>query len=132
MLARRKPIEFELERTIRAPIDHVFARLVDIEGHNYWLADTGSILKHTRQTSSGEPGVGTTFVGETTQGTLPGQIVEMEAPHTVVHRWWERNRRRARANSKAGRATIWNPLVTTRACLQRLSTGVGECGDRES
>ena len=35
-----KPIEFELERTIRAPIDQVFARLVDIEGHNDWMADT--------------------------------------------------------------------------------------------
>ena len=46
-----KPIEFELQRTIRAPIDEVFARLVDIEGHNDWMAETGSMLKHTRQTS---------------------------------------------------------------------------------
>ena len=36
-----KPIEFELERTIRAPIDQVFARLVDIEGHNEWMAEHG-------------------------------------------------------------------------------------------
>ena len=48
-----KPIEFELERTIRAPIDQVFARLVDIEGHNDWMADTGSMLRRTRQTSPG-------------------------------------------------------------------------------
>ena len=51
MLSRMKPIEFELERTIRAPIDQVFARLVDIEGHNDWMADTGSMLERTRQTS---------------------------------------------------------------------------------
>lgn len=29
-----KPIEFELERTIRAPIEQVFTRLVDIDGYN--------------------------------------------------------------------------------------------------
>jgi uncharacterized protein YndB with AHSA1/START domain len=38
-----KPIEFGLERTIRAPIDQVFARLVDIKGHNEWMADTGNV-----------------------------------------------------------------------------------------
>ena len=92
MLDRMKPIEFELERTIRAPIDQVFARLVDIEGHNDWMADTGSMLKHTRQTSPGEPAVGTTFVDETSQGTMPGEIVEMTAPHTIVYHWWEKSK----------------------------------------
>jgi uncharacterized protein YndB with AHSA1/START domain len=87
-----KPIEFELERTIRAPIDQVFARLVDIEGHNNWMADTGSMLKHTRQTSPGEPTVGTTFVDETSQGPMPGEIAEMEAPHTIVYHWWEKSK----------------------------------------
>jgi uncharacterized protein YndB with AHSA1/START domain len=89
---RMKPIEFELERTIRAPIDQVFARLVDIEGHNDWMADTGSMLKHTRQTSAGGPAVGTTFVDETSQGALPGEIAEMEAPHTIVYHWWEKSK----------------------------------------
>ena len=87
-----KPIEFELERTIRAPIDQVFARLVDIEGHNDWMADTGSMLRHTRQTSPGEPAVGTTFVDETSQGPMPGEIVEMSAPHTIVYHWWEKSK----------------------------------------
>jgi uncharacterized protein YndB with AHSA1/START domain len=87
-----RPIEFELERTIRAPIEQVFARLVDIEGHNDWMADTGSMLKHTRQTSPGEPTVGTTFVDETSQGAMPGEISELEPPHTVVYHWWEESR----------------------------------------
>ena len=87
-----KPIEFELERTIRAPIDQVFARLVDIEGHNDWMAETGSMLKHTRQTSPGQPTVGTTFVDETSQGPMPGEIAEMEAPHTIVYHWWEKSK----------------------------------------
>src|SRR5690606_31555758 len=65
--ARVKPIEFELERTIRAPIDQVFARLVDIDGYNEWMAGTGSMLRHTRQTSPGEPAGGTTFIDDTTQ-----------------------------------------------------------------
>lgn len=70
-MGRVKPIELELERTIRAPIDQVFARLVDIEGHDDWMAGTGSMLRHTRQTSSGAPTVGTTFVDETSQGSMP-------------------------------------------------------------
>ena len=87
-----KPIEFELERTIRAPIDQVFARLVDIEGHNDWMVDTGSMLRLTRQTSPGKPSVGTTFVDETSQGSMPGDIVEMESPHTIVNHWWEKSK----------------------------------------
>jgi uncharacterized protein YndB with AHSA1/START domain len=86
-------IEFDLERTIAAPIDQVFARLVDIDGHNDWVAAAkGSMLKRTRQTSPGEPTVGTTYVDETSQGDLPGEIVELEAPHTVVFHWWEESR----------------------------------------
>jgi uncharacterized protein YndB with AHSA1/START domain len=92
MLARMKPIEFEIERTIRAPIDQVFARLVDIEGHNDWMADTGSMLKRTRQTTPGAPAVGTTFVDETSQGAMPGEIAEMDAPHTIVFHWWEKSK----------------------------------------
>jgi uncharacterized protein YndB with AHSA1/START domain len=92
MLGGVKPIEFELERTIRAPIGQVFARLVDIEGHNDWMAGTGSMLRHTRQTSPGGPTVGTTFVDETSQGSMPGEIAEMEAPHTLVYHWWEKSR----------------------------------------
>ena len=87
-----KPIEFEVERTIRAPIDQVFARLVDIEGYNEWMAGTGTMLKRTRQTSAGEPAVGTTFFDETSQGSVPGEIAELEAPHTIVFHWWEKSK----------------------------------------
>ncbi len=87
-----KPIDFEIQRTIRAPIEEVFGRLVDIDGYNEWMAGTGSMLKQTRQTSPGEPSVGTTFDDDTSQGPLPGEIAEMEAPHTVVFHWWEKGR----------------------------------------
>jgi uncharacterized protein YndB with AHSA1/START domain len=87
-----KPIEFELERTIRAPIDQVFAQLVDLEGYDDWMVDRGSMLQHTRQTSPGEPTVGTTFVDETSQGPMPGEIAELEAPHTIVFHWWQKSR----------------------------------------
>lgn len=87
-----RPIEFEIERTVRAPIEDVFARLIDIDGHNAWMADTGSMLKLTRQTSPGPPAVGTTFVDETSQGSMPGEIVELVAPHTIVYHWWEKSR----------------------------------------
>jgi uncharacterized protein YndB with AHSA1/START domain len=84
-----KSIEFELERTIQKPIHEVFARLVDIEGHNDWMPKHSSMLKRTRQTSPGEPTIGTTYVDETSQGALPGEIVDLEAPHKVVFHWWE-------------------------------------------
>ena len=98
MLGRVDSIEFELERTILAPIDQVFARLVDIEGHNEWMAGTGSMLRRTRVTSTGEVRVGTTFVDETSQGTMPGEVVELEAPTTIVFHWWE--------TSKSGKFTF--------------------------
>ncbi len=87
-----KPIDFELRRTVHAPIDQVFARLADIEGHNTWMAGTGTMLKRTRQTSPGPPTVGTTFVDETSQGSMPGEITELEAPHTIVFHWWDKSK----------------------------------------
>lgn len=83
-MGRVKPIELELERTIRAPIDQVFARLVDIEGHDDWMAGTGSMLRHTRQTSSGAPTVGTTFVDETSQGSMPPARSPMRSGHREI------------------------------------------------
>ena len=47
------------------------------------------MLGHTRQTSPGEPTVGTTFVDETSPGSMPGEIAELEAPHTILFHWWE-------------------------------------------
>lgn len=85
-------IEFELQRTIQAPIGEVFARLVDIEGYNTWMPKEGTMLKRTRLTSTGEPAVGTTFDDETTEGTIPGEIAELDAPHKVVFHWWDKSK----------------------------------------
>ena len=85
-------IEFELTRTINAPIADVFARLSDIDGHNAWMPKKGSILRHTRKTSPGEPTLGTTFLDETTYGPTPGEIVEFDPPHSLVYHWWDRTK----------------------------------------
>ncbi len=85
-------IEFELERLVHAPIERVFARLADIEGYNDWMPRKGSIRRHTRQTSAGEPTLGTTFLDETSLGRTPGEIVDFEAPHRLVYHWWDRSR----------------------------------------
>ena len=87
-----KGIEFELVRTVRAPVEQVYARLLDIDGYNAWMAGTGSMLKRTRQTSPGEPAIGTTFVDETSQGPMPGEIAELDAPYTIVFHWWEKSK----------------------------------------
>ena len=85
-------IELELERTIRAPIEQVFARLTDINGHNEWMPKKGSILKHTEQTSQGQPSVGATFVDDTKYGRTPGEIVEYDPPGCVVYHWWDKGK----------------------------------------
>jgi len=92
MLTHMTTTEFELERTIQAPIDQVFARLVDINGHSEWMTGGGSMLKASRQTSPGAPTVGTTYVDETKHGPMQGEIVELEAPHHVVFHWWDTSR----------------------------------------
>ena len=85
-------IEFELERTIASSIEEVFARLADINGHNEWMPRKGSILKHTEQTSPGEPAVGTTFVDDTKYGRTPGEIVEFDPPGRVIYHWWDKGK----------------------------------------
>lgn len=89
MLSPMGVIEFELERTIKAPIEDVFARLADINGHKEWMPKKGSILRHTHQTSPGEPTLRTRFLDETVYGPTPGEIVEFHAPHTLVYHWWD-------------------------------------------
>lgn len=85
-------IEFELECTIDAPIDVVFARLADIEGYNGWMPKKGSIRRHSEQTSPGEPAVGTSYVDQTRYGPTPGEIAELQPPHRLVFHWWERSK----------------------------------------
>ncbi|KAA1424986.1 SRPBCC family protein [Mumia zhuanghuii] len=86
-------IELVIERTIAAPIDRVFARLVDIDRYGEWMPAKGSILRGTRQTSPGAVGLGTTFVDQTRLGETPGDVVEFEAPTTVVFHWWEKSKK---------------------------------------
>ncbi|MEV5072599.1 hypothetical protein MRBLMI12_004262 [Microbacterium sp. LMI12-1-1.1] len=86
-------IEFELTRTVPAGIDAVFARLADIEGHNEWMPDKGSMLRRTTQTSPGAPALGTTYLDDTSYGPTPGEIAEFQPPHTLVYHWWDKTKR---------------------------------------
>ena len=85
-------LEFEIERLVAAPIQDVFARLADIDGHNGWMPSKGSILGRTQQTSPGAPGLGTTYLDKTTFGSTPGEIVEFEPPQTLVYHCWDRSK----------------------------------------
>ncbi|MGY3127304.1 uncharacterized protein YndB with AHSA1/START domain [Agrococcus sp. UYP33] len=80
-------IEFELHGVVDAPIDAVFARLADIEGYNDWMPRKGSIFHTTKQTSPGEPQLGTTYVDRTAAGAAPGEIVAFEPPIRLVFHW---------------------------------------------
>lgn len=92
MLRRMAVIEFELVREINAPIEAVFTRLADIEGHNDWMPKKGSMLRRTEQTSPGEPGVGTTYVDDTSVGKTPGEIQEFDRPTRLVYHWWDKTK----------------------------------------
>lgn len=85
-------VEFELTRTVHAPIEEVFARLADITRYDDWMPRQGSILRRTEQTSPGDPELGTTYLDTTSFGATPGEIVEFQAPHTLVFHWWDTSR----------------------------------------
>lgn len=80
-------VEFALQRSVPAPVDAVFARLADIEGHNDWMPGKRSIHKRSRMTSSGPVGVGTTYVDETAFGKAPGEVLEHDPPRRLVYHW---------------------------------------------
>jgi uncharacterized protein YndB with AHSA1/START domain len=82
-------VEFEVVRTVNAPIEQVFARLLDFAHYDDWMPRKGSIRKSSEQTSPGEPVVGTTYVDDTRFGKTPGEIAELERPHRLVFHWWD-------------------------------------------
>lgn len=86
-------IEFELVRTVDAPVGEVFDRLADIGGYGDWMPKRGSLLRHTQQTSPGPVGLGTTYVDEMSVETSPGEVVEFERPTTLVFHWWDASSR---------------------------------------
>ncbi|CAN7241062.1 hypothetical protein [Knoellia sp. LjRoot47] len=86
-------VEFELARIVHAPVADVFARLADIDGHNTWMPQRGSILHHTEKTSPGPPGLGTTYLDQQLFGWTPGEISEFDPPTLLVYHWWDKTRR---------------------------------------
>lgn len=82
-------IEFDVVRTIAAPIDEVFDRLADIDGYGEWMPKRGSLLRQTQQTSPGPVGLGTTYFDQTSAGDTPGDIVEFVRPTAIVFHWWD-------------------------------------------
>jgi uncharacterized protein YndB with AHSA1/START domain len=83
-------VEFELVREVPAPVADVFARLADIESYDTWMPHKGSIRRGSRVTSTGELGVGTTYVDQTVMGAAPGEVAAYAPPHEVVYHWWLR------------------------------------------
>ena len=79
--------ELDLERTIRAPIEEVFDRLADIEGHNEWQPHRGSIRRTSVQTSPGPVGLGTTYVDSTLFGKAPGEVSAFDRPRELEYHW---------------------------------------------
>lgn len=84
---------WEIVRTVSAPIEEVFARLSDIEGHNEWMPQDGSSIRsRSEKTSPGETGLGTTYVDYTKFGATPGEIAVFEPPTRLVYHWQDSTR----------------------------------------
>lgn len=88
-------IEFDLVRVVAGPIEEVFDRLARIDGYAEWMPRRGSLLRRTRQTSSGAVGLGTTYLDETSAGDVPGEVVEFERPTAITFHWWDESSRGA-------------------------------------
>jgi hypothetical protein len=78
-------IEVNIDILIRKPIEAVFDQLADIPGYNHWMP-ASSLLRSSRQTSTGPTGEGTTFIDKTSVGRAEGEIVDYKRPWKVSFR----------------------------------------------
>jgi uncharacterized protein YndB with AHSA1/START domain len=101
---------FTVRREVAAPADDVWNRLVDWPAHGRWVP-----LTTVRVTSSGEPGLSTTFVGRTGVGPLG-----FDDPMTVTR--WE-----PPAAGRDGRCTV---RKTGRVVLGGADLTVTSLGER--
>jgi carbon monoxide dehydrogenase subunit G len=101
---------FTVRREVSAPADDVWRRLVDWPSHGRWVP-----LTSVRVTSSGPPGIGTTFVGRTGLGPL-----SFDDPMTVTQ--WE-----PPTAGRPGRCTV---RKTGRVVLGGAEVTVTGTGDR--
>jgi carbon monoxide dehydrogenase subunit G len=101
---------FTVRREVAAPAEQVWSRLVDWPAHGRWVP-----LTVVRVTSSGEPGVGTTFVGRTGIGPLG-----FDDPMTVT--LWQppaAGREGRCAVRKTGRVVLGSAELTVRPLGER-------------
>lgn len=75
----------ELQRDIDAPIEDVFARLIDVTSYSSWLPEE-STSRSCELTSDGPVDVGTTYVDHTGIGPMVGEVLELQRPTRVVFR----------------------------------------------
>ncbi len=75
----------ELQRDIDAPVEDVFARLIDVPGYSSWLPKK-SASRSCGLTSDGPVDVGTTYVDHTVLGPMVGEVLELQRPTRVVFR----------------------------------------------
>lgn len=78
-------IEIDVDRDIDAPVEDVFARLVDLKGYASWLPEESESLEYAL-TSDGPITVGSTYVEKTKHGPESGQVVELDEPTRLVFR----------------------------------------------
>lgn len=78
-------IEIDADRDIDAPVEDVFARLLDLPSYARWLPDESESVDW-ELTSGGPITVGTTYVERTKHGPETGEVVELERPTRLVMR----------------------------------------------
>lgn len=78
-------IRVDIDRTIDAPIEDVFDRLVDLDAYDHWMSKDG-LFRGTTKTSDGPISKGTEFRDSTRVGHLSGQVTEHEPPTRLAFR----------------------------------------------
>ncbi len=71
------------ETDIAAPAATVFAKLTDLSGFESWPPHSGS-YRGTREVSSADVSVGTSYRERTSAGPMTGRVIEIEADRLIA------------------------------------------------
>src|SRR5438105_12690567 len=80
---RRRMTEIHQEAEIEAPVEKIFAAIVDLRGYGRWL-ETSNVFEGIADISSDPIALGTTWSESGPNGVRHGTVTELDAPSRVT------------------------------------------------